>query len=56
MLANQDGQDGDIPVPSDFTGDGKADRAVFRPATGQWYIRGLSTVQFGQAGDVPLAK
>ena len=40
----------------DLTGDGKAERAVFRPATGQCYIRGLSTVQFGQAGDIPVAR
>ena len=38
----------------DFTGDGRADFAVFRPSTGQWFVRGLPTVQWGQHGDTPL--
>ena len=47
-------------VPADFTGDGRADLAVFIPASGAWYVYNLvdnqtSVVQFGQAGDNPVA-
>lgn len=38
----------------DMTGDGIAERTVFRPATGTWYSRGGPTVQFGSRGDVPV--
>ena len=49
------GQNGDVPLPADYTGDGRAGRAVWRPSTGQWWwIHGRSPVQWGQPGDVPL--
>jgi len=50
-----------VPVPGDYDGDGKADLAIFRPASGHWFIRTSSTaytawaaVQWGITGDVPI--
>lgn len=39
----------------DFDGDRKADIAVYRPATGEWFIWGtasLQQVQWGMVGDL----
>ncbi len=44
----------EIPVPADYTGDGKADIAIFRTTTGQWFVRdGMEGVPYGAAGDRP---
>jgi uncharacterized repeat protein (TIGR03803 family) len=52
---------GDLPVPADYDGDGRADLAVYRQATGQWFILPslmgqLRTVWWGAPalGDLPV--
>jgi hypothetical protein len=39
----------------DYTGDGRTDIAVFRPATGLWAVRGLGKTYFGALGDIPVS-
>ena len=33
------GEPGDLPIALDFDGDGKTELTVYRPSTGQWFIR-----------------
>lgn len=44
-------------VAGDLTGGGRANIAVYRPTTGQWYVNGVpgSTLWGGQRGDIPVA-
>jgi hypothetical protein len=54
-VAVQYGARGDIAQPGDWTADGTPDLMVFRPKTGQWYLRGGGApVAWGKAGDVPV--
>jgi subtilisin-like proprotein convertase family protein len=53
------GANTDIPVPADFTGDGKADVAFFRPSTSEWFVLRSEDMTFfafpfGANGDVPV--
>ena len=47
----QDGELGDMPVPGDYDGNGSDDVAVYRQATGQWFVRNQFVVQFGDQMD-----
>ena len=40
---------------SDFNGDATTDLAVYRPATGEWFVRNQPTIVFGSPGHVPVA-
>ncbi len=44
-----------FPTQADFNGDGTTDVAVFRPATGQWFVKDQSVTSFGLPGDIPVA-
>lgn len=54
------GGPGDMPLVGDYDGDGLADRVVFRPASGTWYIRYATpkpdtAVAYGWSTDRPVS-
>ncbi|MEP6850127.1 MAG: VCBS repeat-containing protein [Acidobacteriota bacterium] len=54
------GVNGDVPVARDYTQNGTADVAVWRPTTGAWYSSDLQSkesnmFQIGVNGDIPVA-
>jgi len=60
LRSQQWGQIGDVPVVGNFAGEGRSDFVVWRPSTGEWFVKSSMTgaervQQWGQAGDIPLA-
>ena len=41
-------------MPADYDGDGKMDLAIYRPSTGQWFVRSQFAVPLATAGDVAV--
>jgi len=46
-----------LPVPladaADYNGDGRADMALYRPPTGEWFVFGTPGFSFGSPQDIP---
>ena len=59
VCATQFGSITDRIVPGDYIGDGKADIAVWRPASGEWFVLrsedfSFFAFPFGSNGDLPV--
>ena len=50
------GMSDDVPVPVDYDGDGRMEVAVYRPLTGEWFVREKFTITWGASGDVPVKR
>jgi len=48
------GGSSDIPVYSDYDGDGTKDIAIFRATSGLWALRGITRTYFGGSSDEPV--
>ena len=48
------GSQGGTTTKSDYDGDGRTDLAAWRPSTGAWSVRGISTTTFGASADRPV--
>ena len=48
------GESSDLPVYSDYDGDGTKDIAIFRGSSGLWAIRGITRTYFGGNSDEPV--
>ncbi len=53
------GTAGDIPVSSDYDGDGTTDLAIYRPSSGEWHVRRsidsvVVTTSWGSSSDRPV--
>ncbi|MCB0345809.1 MAG: VCBS repeat-containing protein [Bdellovibrionales bacterium] len=50
----------DVPVPADYSGDGRSDYAIWRPSDGTWWVSLADNstlfagVQWGLPGDIPV--
>ena len=44
-----------FPPGSDFDGDRDTDVTVYRPSTGQWFVRNQFTASWGLEGDLPVS-
>jgi len=52
------GAAGDVPMPMDYNGDGRAELCVFRPSEGRWHCRevdgaGKYSMPYGMYTDLP---
>ena len=43
-----------FPTVADFDGDKDTDLSVFRPGTGQWFVKDQPAVSWGLPGDIPV--
>lgn len=48
------GKKGDIPVPANYSGSGKAELAIYAPETGTFNLKNGREMKLGEAGDIPL--
>ncbi len=47
-------EEANLSFIGDFDGDGADDMAIFRPSDSTWYIHGIGSFVYGEAGDIPV--